>query len=123
VILEIPAPSFALDIGSLLGTEWALWRTGAVVDTLQLREIAHSLAIEARGTPCEGTWPLVECTWNGERLGRFRIRSPDWEWYQVDRAFGPGTGVLRIALLNDRFSPQGDLNLYIRMAVITGEHR
>jgi len=123
VILEVPASDFRLDAGSFLGPEWALWRTGALVDTLELRDAVQSLAIEARGTPCEGTWPLMECTWNGTRLGKVRVTSAEWSWYRLRHRFGPGRGVLRISLLNDRFSRRGDLNLFVRAVALSGENR
>lgn len=122
-ILEIPASSFGLDVGSFLGTEWALWRVGALVDTLVLHEPVMSLAVEARGTPCGRSWPVVECSWNGIRLGRFEVASSGWAWYRLDHRMEPGNGVLRIALLNDRFSPQGDLNLFVKSVVLSGEQR
>jgi len=123
VILQVPASAFRLDAGSFLGPEWGLWRTGALVDTLELTEAVHSLAIEARGTSCEGAWPLVECTWNGIQLGKVRVTSTEWAWYRLGRGFGPGRGVLRIALLNDRFSRRGDLNLFVRAVTLSGENR
>lgn len=119
--IALPAASFSLDTGAFLGQEWALWRAGALIDTLVLPAEIRAVSVEARGAACEGTWPLMECTWNGLRVGRVKVASSEWRWYRMERRLAPGAGVLKIALLNDRFSSRGDLNLYVRAVVLSGE--
>lgn len=120
---EIPLSSLSLDAGALGEGEWALYREAALVDTLQLPQGPTGFALLMRGTPCEGTWPVVEVSWNMRTLARFPVASEEWRWYRVPLRAGGGTGVLRIALVNDRFSPKGDVNLYLRRAVVVGEEK
>ncbi len=118
--LQIPAHEFRLDAGALLDSEWAVWRVTALVDTVVLSQPARVVEIEARGTPCKGTWPLVECTWNGRRIGRIRVNRTEWARYPIPCRIEPETGVLRVALLNDRFSHRCDLNLFVRTVSFSG---
>lgn len=45
----------------------------------------------------------------------------EWAWFPLHHRPRPGTTVLMIALLNDRFWRRGDMNLFVRSVVLSGE--
>jgi len=120
-IMELTAPAFSLDSGTLVGPVWALWRNSALEATLRVPEAVGKVGIEARGTKCGGYCPVVEVYWQDRKLGSLRIVSTDWSWYTIDVELGMGPGELKIAFVNDRISGSEDLNLFIRRVLLLGE--
>ena len=120
-ILELTAPAFNLDSGTLVGPVWALWRNSVLVATLRVPEAVRKIGIEAKGTKCRGHCPVAEVYWQDRKLGSLRIVSNDWSWYTIDVELEMGPGELKIAFVNDRISGSEDLNLFIRRVRLLGE--
>lgn len=115
---EMEAISFKLDTAEFQHPHWALWRNCALAKTLSIEPGVTAVAFLAKGSPCQGTWPLVDLRWNGHRIGGVAVTSSDWAWYVVPASFEERNGELRLAFVNDRLTRNEDINLFIRKVVL-----
>jgi hypothetical protein len=120
-LLELPASAFQVDAAVFTGSEWALWRNAALVDTVTVPVGVRGVALEARGSSCAGNWPLAEFFVQGVKLGTITVSSPQWTWYMLPIELIPGLVELKIAFVNDRFSDAEDMNLFIRNVMLVGD--
>jgi hypothetical protein len=120
-LLELPAASFEVDVAAFTGSEWALWRNAALVDTVTIPRGCKGVALEARGSSCSSTWPLAELFVQGVRRGRISVSSTRWAWYLFPVKLNPGVAEVKIAFVNDRFSETEDINLFVRNMMLVGD--
>jgi hypothetical protein len=122
-LLELPASAFEVDVAAFTGSEWALWRNAALVETVAVPAGVSGVAVEARGSSCSGHWPLAEFFVQGTKRGTFTVSTPRWTWYLLPVALSPGSVEFKIAFVNDRFSETEDMNLFIRNVMLVGDVR
>lgn len=120
-LLELPASAFEVDVAAFTGSEWALWRNAALVETVTAPIGVRGVALEARGSSCSGSWPLAELFVQGRKLGSITVSSPRWTWYVLPVEPIAGSVELKIAFVNDRFSETEDMNLFIRNVMLVGD--
>jgi hypothetical protein len=120
-LLELPASAFEVDAAAFTGSEWALWRNAALVETVTVPTGVRGVALEARGSSCLGSWPLAEVFVQGKKCGAITVSSPEWTWYVLPVDLLPGPVQFKIAFTNDRFSETEDVNLFIRNVMLVGD--
>ncbi|MBL8339709.1 MAG: putative Ig domain-containing protein, partial [Rhodoferax sp.] len=80
------------------------------------------LAIVARGTVCDGQWPIMEVWIGGNRLQTFQVASSSWSSYGVAVPAGLRAEAVDIVFTNDAYRPDlgQDRNLYVDRLEVDG---
>jgi hypothetical protein len=83
----------------------------------------YGLGILARGTPCDGTFPIAEVTVGGKPFGFMQLDGPDWKAYGVFGQVDKGRHQVKVAFVNDASNPPAeDRNLEVdKLYVVRGE--
>ncbi len=112
---------------ALLGTYVGLHEDGVIfasrgtgtmtIKFPQSREYVFGLV--ARGTPCDGVYPMATVRLDGEQVGTIAVRSSEWETYTTYGEVEQGEHKLQVAFINDASNPPlEDRNLYLKTILI-----
>ncbi|MCD6350640.1 MAG: hypothetical protein J7M26_00865, partial [Armatimonadetes bacterium] len=81
------------------------------------REGNYLIAVEARGTRCEGQYAMASVTVDGEVLGVMGT-GPDWRRRTVPAHLRAGEHHVTVAFINDRSTDQEDRNFFLRSVAV-----
>lgn len=100
------------------GVVFASTGTGTMpVEFPESREYIFGLV--ARGTPCDGVYPVAAISLDGEQIGTIAVRSDEWETYTTYGEVEQGNHSLQVAFINDASNPPvEDRNLYLKTILI-----
>jgi hypothetical protein len=74
----------------------------------------YAIGIVARGSVCEGVYPVAQISIDGQPLGSVQLDGPDWKAYGVFGAVEMGTHEVTVAFVNDSSRPpEEDRNLEV----------
>jgi tetratricopeptide (TPR) repeat protein len=101
----------------LADSSWAhLFRTTVTTGTVAVSRPTRGVCLIARGTSCDGVWPILSVRLNGKVVGERYVRSSTYRVYTLPVELAPGIRTVGIGLENDAANPltQRDRNLEIR---------
>ncbi len=79
----------------------------------------HVIGILARGTPCQGTYPLVRVEVDGEPFGSIGVESGAWHTATCFGRVEEGRHKVSVAFANDQSAPpREDRNLYVDKVLV-----
>lgn len=97
---------------------WALYANGNVANAWSIPATAqYAVRVVARGTPSNGTWPVLEATMDGVLVGRVNVKTWDWSTLTLTVPLTAGPHLLAFAFTNDTATPQ-DRNLFLDKVTI-----
>lgn len=97
---------------------WALYSNGSVANAWSIPKTAqYAVRVTARGTPSNGTWPVLEASMDGVLVGRTAVKTLDWSTLTLTVPLTGGPHMLAFAFTNDTTTPQ-DRNLFLDKVTI-----
>lgn len=88
--------------------------TGFVQGTIECaRAGRYAMKLTARGTPAEGTYPIIAVDLDGQAVGQVELKSDGWRGYTLPVDLAAGRHDLKLSFTNDLFSGGQDRNLWI----------
>ncbi len=73
----------------------------------------YVFGIFARGTPMDGTYPIVSVEVAGDEVGQVELQSEGWRSYPLQVELAAGELDIRLSFINDENDPPEDRNLWI----------
>ena len=74
----------------------------------------YGLGVRAKGTPCQGEYPIVEFSIDGHPVGTVSLDGPEWKDYGLFTRVERGSHTVSVAFINDASNPpREDRNLEI----------
>jgi beta-galactosidase len=121
------ADSYAATDLALLGTYVSAHEDGVIfasagtgtmtTDFPQSGEYVFGLV--AKGTPCDGVYPMAAVKLDGAQIGTIAVRSGEWETYTTYGEAEQGEHKVQVAFINDASNPPiEDRNLYLKTILI-----
>jgi GH35 family endo-1,4-beta-xylanase len=123
-VFALAAPAFGLTIeaenarvktaGAALEGGWNLHSAGEVGDYVRADAAGtYDLVIRARGTPCQGVWPLAQVMVDGGAGPTVTVNTRDFADYTLKVEISQGVHTVTVAFLNDALEGGEDRNLYL----------
>ncbi len=84
----------------------------------------YGIGIRARGTPCQGVYPIAELSVDDRPFGFVQLDEGDWKEYGVFGHIEKGRHTIQVAFINDASSPpQEDRNLEVDRLLVVRDQR
>jgi len=78
----------------------------------------YVFGLVARGTPCQGVYPMAAIRVDGKQIGTVATRSDEWETYTTYGDVPQGKHEVVVAFINDANVPPEDRNLYVQTLLV-----
>ena len=93
---------------------------GTAVGEIEVPETgAFAIGVRARGTPCKGTYPMIQFSLGGKPIGTAQLGCGEWQEVGTYGQLRKGRHQLTIAFINDASDPpHEDRNLEVDCVLI-----
>jgi RHS repeat-associated protein len=79
-----------------------------------------SVFIKAKGSICQGVWPVMQVYLDGQFVKQWNVNTPDYKVYTIPSLNTSGGTNLRVAFVNDAYAAPEDRNLWVDYVNIGG---
>ncbi|MCX7013877.1 MAG: endo-1,4-beta-xylanase [Candidatus Sumerlaeota bacterium] len=109
-------------VGGMQDGAWNLWSIGEWGDYVEtISPGAYRLAVEAKGSPAAGQWPIMAVVVDGESVDRTEVQTPALKVFAFSLNLKAGHHRVTVQFMNDLLANGEDRNLYVKRMTLESE--